>query len=105
MAPILLAIIGLFAGVRLAYGAASWTHWLLPMIASARICTALEIWYATLDTLGGVFNWWQSVLAPNATVVLVQTLDRADTGGAPTLKSFYVLCLRIILKKHRIEHF
>jgi hypothetical protein len=36
---------------------------------------------ATLDRLGDIFNWWKSVLAPNATVMLVQTPGGAETGG------------------------
>ena len=37
---------------------------------------------AALNRLGDIFNWWQSVLAPNATVGLVQTPGGADTGGS-----------------------
>jgi hypothetical protein len=36
---------------------------------------------ATLDTLGNIFNWWQSVLAPNAIVGITQRPGTPDTGG------------------------
>jgi hypothetical protein len=36
---------------------------------------------ATLDRLAEIFNWWKTVVAPNATVGLVQTPGSADTSG------------------------
>ena len=36
----------------------------------------------TLNKLGDIFNLWQSILAPNATVALVQTPNSPDAGGS-----------------------
>ncbi len=36
---------------------------------------------ASLGKFAGIFNWWQSVIAPNATIGLTQTPHTADTGG------------------------
>jgi hypothetical protein len=36
---------------------------------------------ATLDRLASIFAWWEKILAPNATVKLVQTPGTANTGG------------------------
>ncbi|SRR6266404_2582735 len=35
----------------------------------------------SLDRLSDIFNWWQSVIAPNATVGLTQKPTSANTGG------------------------
>jgi len=37
---------------------------------------------AILNNLGDLFGWWESVLAPNAAVGLVQTPSSSDTGGS-----------------------
>ena len=34
-----------------------------------------------LNNIGDIFNWWETVLAPNAAVGLVQTPTSTDTGG------------------------
>lgn len=36
---------------------------------------------AVLDNLGSIFNWWDKILAPNATVKLVQTPGTSTAGG------------------------
>jgi hypothetical protein len=35
-----------------------------------------------LNNIGDIFNWWETVLAPNAAVELVQTPTSTDTGGS-----------------------
>jgi hypothetical protein len=48
---------------------------------SPRVVSQAARLTATLDRLGDIFGWWEKILAPNATVKLVQTPGGASTGG------------------------